>query len=242
MLNNVATNVLLASAGVFLGVVNILAAAMSRLGANGGTKAAIVAGAAVGLTGAAVFTVQIRLEWSFAVSLAVSSVATFAIYRLARQGKLGVSHVGLIHERVNGSDSAEGPVTGEPEGEAERPVPQAEEQAALQALIEAQEKALSEAKAEQQALRESIKVQQQALQASREAEQEVSKGRLQGGRALMGHIGEPPAYLILRELAALKARVSELERALAVAEQEISLRDVEDLGEPETRRSARDTA
>jgi hypothetical protein len=45
----------------------------------------------------------------------------------------------------------------------------------------------------------------------------------------MGFVGQPPAYLILRELNALKARVAELERALAVAEQEIALRDVEDL-------------
>ena len=49
-------------------------------------------------------------------------------------------------------------------------------------------------------------------------------------KALMGHVGQPPAYLILRELNALKARVAELERALAVAEREISLRDVERLG------------
>jgi hypothetical protein len=48
-------------------------------------------------------------------------------------------------------------------------------------------------------------------------------------KALMGFVGQPPAYLILRELNALKARVAELERALAVAEQEIALRDVEDL-------------
>ena len=49
-------------------------------------------------------------------------------------------------------------------------------------------------------------------------------------KALMGHVGQPPAYLILRELNALKARVAELERALAVAERESSLRDVERLG------------
>jgi hypothetical protein len=48
-------------------------------------------------------------------------------------------------------------------------------------------------------------------------------------KALMGFVGQPPAYLILRELNALKARVAELERALAVAEQEIALRDVEEL-------------
>jgi hypothetical protein len=48
-------------------------------------------------------------------------------------------------------------------------------------------------------------------------------------KALMGFVGQPPAYLILRELNALKARVAELERALAVAEQEMALRDVEDL-------------
>ncbi|MFL6191631.1 MAG: hypothetical protein ACJ75E_17620 [Actinomycetes bacterium] len=48
-------------------------------------------------------------------------------------------------------------------------------------------------------------------------------------KALMGFVGQPPAYLILRELNSLKARVSELERALAVAEQEIALRDVEEL-------------
>ncbi len=48
-------------------------------------------------------------------------------------------------------------------------------------------------------------------------------------KALMGFVGQPPAYLILRELNALKARVAELERALAVAEQEVALRDVEEL-------------
>jgi hypothetical protein len=58
----------------------------------------------------------------------------------------------------------------------------------------------------------------------------VAEGRtFPVSKALMGFVGQPPAYLILRELNALKARVSELERALAVAEQEIALRDVEDL-------------
>ncbi len=38
-------------------------------------------------------------------------------------------------------------------------------------------------------------------------------------KALMGYVGQPPAYMILRELNALKARVAELERALALAEQ-----------------------
>jgi hypothetical protein len=47
-------------------------------------------------------------------------------------------------------------------------------------------------------------------------------------KALMGYVGQPPAYMILRELNALKARVAELERALAVAEREIALREVED--------------
>ncbi len=37
-------------------------------------------------------------------------------------------------------------------------------------------------------------------------------------KALMGYVGQPPAYMILRELNALKARVAELERALALAE------------------------
>ncbi len=64
--------------------------------------------------------------------------------------------------------------------------------------------------------------------------QRTLKSLLRGGpsrmsKALMGFVGQPPAYLILRELNALKARVAELERALAVAEQEIALRDVEDL-------------
>ncbi len=45
----------------------------------------------------------------------------------------------------------------------------------------------------------------------------------------MGFVGQPPAYLILRELNALKSRVAELERALAVAEQQTALRDVEEL-------------
>ncbi|HEX9343479.1 MAG TPA: hypothetical protein VF995_07685 [Actinomycetota bacterium] len=47
-------------------------------------------------------------------------------------------------------------------------------------------------------------------------------------KALMGFVGQPPAYMILRELNALKARVAELERALAAAEQEIALREVGD--------------
>ena len=33
-------------------------------------------------------------------------------------------------------------------------------------------------------------------------------------KALMGYVGQPPAYMILRELNALKARVAELERFL----------------------------
>ncbi|HEX8858061.1 MAG TPA: hypothetical protein VGC06_03025 [Actinomycetes bacterium] len=57
-------------------------------------------------------------------------------------------------------------------------------------------------------------------------------------KALMGFVGQPPAYLILRELNALKARVSELERALAVAEQEIALRDVEELQTSTTKKEA----
>jgi len=48
-------------------------------------------------------------------------------------------------------------------------------------------------------------------------------------KALMGHVGQPPAYMILRELNALKARVAELERALALsAQREMALREVED--------------
>jgi hypothetical protein len=49
-------------------------------------------------------------------------------------------------------------------------------------------------------------------------------------KALIGHVGQPPAYMLLRELVALKARVAELERALAVAEREmVALRGDEDL-------------
>ncbi len=48
-------------------------------------------------------------------------------------------------------------------------------------------------------------------------------------KALMGYVGQPPAYLILRELNDLKARVAELERALALAEREIAMRDSGDL-------------
>jgi hypothetical protein len=44
-------------------------------------------------------------------------------------------------------------------------------------------------------------------------------------KALMGYVGQPPAYMILRELNALKARVAELERHLEVAEQELALRE-----------------
>ena len=48
-------------------------------------------------------------------------------------------------------------------------------------------------------------------------------------KALMGHVGQPPAYMLLRELVALKARVAELERALAIAEREmLSRRGTED--------------
>jgi hypothetical protein len=43
-------------------------------------------------------------------------------------------------------------------------------------------------------------------------------------KALMGHVGQPPAYMLLRELVALKARVAELERALAIAEREMLAR------------------
>jgi hypothetical protein len=55
------------------------------------------------------------------------------------------------------------------------------------------------------------------------------EGALRMSKALMGHVGQPPAYMILRELGALKARVAELERALAVAEREIALRSEENL-------------
>jgi len=49
-------------------------------------------------------------------------------------------------------------------------------------------------------------------------------------KALMGHVGQPPAYMLLRELVALKARVAELERALAIAEREmLARRGTEDL-------------
>lgn len=52
-------------------------------------------------------------------------------------------------------------------------------------------------------------------------------------KALMGYVGQPPVYMILRELGALKARVAELERALAVAEREIALRGEEGLSAAE---------
>jgi hypothetical protein len=54
-------------------------------------------------------------------------------------------------------------------------------------------------------------------------------GAFRMSKALMGYVGQPPAYLILRELNALKARVAELERALAIAEREIALREVDPL-------------
>ncbi len=51
-----------------------------------------------------------------------------------------------------------------------------------------------------------------------------------------GYVGQPPAYMILRELNALKARVAELERHLAVAEQELALREVEGFRTSTTRK------
>jgi hypothetical protein len=49
-----------------------------------------------------------------------------------------------------------------------------------------------------------------------------------GGRTPLGYLGETPGYMIMRELNALKARVAELERHLALAEQELALREVEE--------------
>jgi hypothetical protein len=57
-------------------------------------------------------------------------------------------------------------------------------------------------------------------------------------KALMGYVGQPPAYMILRELNALKARVAELERHLADAEQELALREVEDFRTSTTKEAA----
>jgi hypothetical protein len=57
-------------------------------------------------------------------------------------------------------------------------------------------------------------------------------------KALMGYVGQPPAYMILRELNALKARVAELERALAVAERDLTLREVEDFPTSTTKEAA----
>jgi hypothetical protein len=54
----------------------------------------------------------------------------------------------------------------------------------------------------------------------------------------MGYVGQPPAYMILRELNALKARVAELERHLADAEQELALREVEDFRTSTTKEAA----
>lgn len=56
------------------------------------------------------------------------------------------------------------------------------------------------------------------------------EGAFRMSKALMGHVGQPSAYMLLRELVALKARVTELEKALAVAEREmIELRGDTDL-------------
>ena len=57
-------------------------------------------------------------------------------------------------------------------------------------------------------------------------------------KALMGYVGQPPAYMILRELNALKARVAELERHLAVAEEELALREVEGFRTSTTKEAA----
>jgi hypothetical protein len=72
---------------------------------------------------------------------------------------------------------------------------------------------------------------------------DTPKPLLMGGasrmsKALMGYVGQPPAYMILRELNALKARVAELERHLADAEQELALREVEDFRPSTTKEAA----
>jgi hypothetical protein len=48
-----------------------------------------------------------------------------------------------------------------------------------------------------------------------------SKGARGMSKALFGYLGEPRAYVLLKQIADLKARVSELEKALESAESEV---------------------
>lgn len=48
-------------------------------------------------------------------------------------------------------------------------------------------------------------------------------------KALFGYLGEPRAYMLLKQIAELKARVAELEKSLHAAEAEVmSLRAITD--------------
>jgi hypothetical protein len=85
MLNSAANSVFLIAAGVFLGIINILAGAMARLGGIGRAKAAFISGSAVGLTTAALITMHVRFEWLFVISLVVTSLLTLGIVRLAKR-------------------------------------------------------------------------------------------------------------------------------------------------------------
>ena len=81
MLSSTANNILLIASGAFLGVINVLAASLAKVGETGRIKAAIVGGSAVGLTTAALAIVQAQLSFSFAISLFATSFLAFAYYR-----------------------------------------------------------------------------------------------------------------------------------------------------------------
>jgi exopolysaccharide biosynthesis polyprenyl glycosylphosphotransferase len=84
MLSSTANNVLLIAAGAFLGVINVLAASLAKVGETGRIKAAVVGGSAVGLTTTALAMVQAQLRLSFAISLFTTSILVFGYYRCYR--------------------------------------------------------------------------------------------------------------------------------------------------------------
>jgi tetratricopeptide (TPR) repeat protein len=88
MLSSFANGVLLISAGVFLGVINVLVAAMSRLGEGAEWRAAAVGGAAVGLTVAAIVTTHAQPNTGFVISLLLSSTISFSIYEWSKHKKI----------------------------------------------------------------------------------------------------------------------------------------------------------
>jgi hypothetical protein len=103
VLSSEANAVLLIAAGIFLGVINILAGSMGRFGTSGPWKGGIVGGAAVGLTTTAFIAVQARLQWSFLVSIVgTSAIIAVVVSQLAR-GRMPR----LIEKAGDGDDEAQ---------------------------------------------------------------------------------------------------------------------------------------